>query len=317
MTKEFKVGLLAVISGTVFYFGFNYLKGIDFFSTSNKYYAIYNNIDGLNVSNPVIVNGYAVGRVSEIKILQNRGNKVLVELDVKGDLVIGKDTRATLYNSDFLGSKAILLNIGDITAPLESGDTLKSDVDKGLEAILERAQPLTDDIGVTISRMNEILLGMEGAGEEIKGTLQALKNTTENANRLIYESRAHLDKTIVNVNSLIRNVNSKVDDIQPLIATANETLQTVNNLALDSAVNSLNTSLNELNIILADLNSGEGTMGKLLKEDTVYQNLNQMLIDLDQLIIHFDENPKHFLGPLGKSKKKIDKDRSKEDGANP
>ena len=317
MSKEFKVGLFAIISGAIFYFGFNYLKGIDFFSTSNKYYALYNNIDGLNVSNPVIVNGYAVGKVSEIKILQNRGNKVLVELDVKGDLVIGEGTSATLYNSDFLGSKAILLEIGDVNKPLENGDTIKSDVDKGLAAILERAQPLTDDIGVTISRMNEILLGMEGAGEEIKGTLQALKVTTENANTLITLSKRNMATTFANINELLVNINGKVSSIEPLIANANKTLETVNELELDSAVNSLNASLNEMNTLLADLNAGEGSMGKILKEDTLYMNLNQMILDLDKLLIHFDENPNHFLGPLGKSKKKIEKDRAKEASANP
>ena len=317
MSKEFKVGLFAIISGAILYFGFNYLKGIDFFSTSQKFYALYNNIDGLNVSNPVIVNGFAVGRVSEIKILQNKKNKVLVELDVNGDLIIGEGTSATLMNSDFLGSKAILLEIGDVDKPLENGDTLKSAVDKGLAAILERAQPLTDDIGVTISRLNEILLGMEGAGEEIKGTLQALKKTTENANLLIYESRSKMDKTMGNVNKLLINVNSKVNDIKPLIANANATLDKVNTLELDSAVNSLNTTLSEMNTLLADLNAGEGSMGKILKEDTLYMNLNQMLLDLDKLLIHFDENPKHFMGPLGKSKKKIEKDRAKEGNTNP
>ncbi|MFY0625750.1 MAG: MCE family protein [Reichenbachiella sp.] len=310
MSKEIKVGLFAIISGAVLYFGFNYLKGIDFFSTSKKFYAIYNNIDGLNVSNPVIVNGYAVGRVSRIQILQNKENKVLVELDVKGGLIIGEGTKATLMNSDFLGSKAILITIGDIEKPLENGDTLKADVDKGLAAILERAQPLTDDIGVTISRMNEILLGMEGAGEEIKGTLNALKNTTENANRLISQSRVNANETFKNVNTLLININNKVGQIDPILKNANATLEKLNGLELDSTLLTLKNSLEEVNKLMADLNAGQGTMGKLLKQDTLYMNMNQALLDLDKLLIHFDENPKHFFGPLGKSKKKIEKDRA-------
>lgn len=312
MNKEIKVGLFAIISGAILYFGFNFLKGIDFFSSSNKFYAIYNNIDGLNVSNPVIVNGFAVGRVSKIKILQNRDNKVLVELDVKNELVIGKGTRATLMNSDFLGSKAILLEIGDISQPLESGDTLQADVDKGLAAILERAQPLTDDIGVTISRLNEILLGMEGAGEEIKGTLQALKSTTENANILISRSRVNADETFGNVNTLLVNLDDKVSKMDPILANANATLNKINALELDSALATLKQSLEEVNEIVANINAGEGTVGRLMKEDSLYVNLNQALLDLDKLLIHFDEDPKHFMGPLGKSRKKIEKDRAKQ-----
>ncbi|MEP4093814.1 MlaD family protein, partial [Reichenbachiella sp.] len=82
MSKEVKVGLFAIISGAILYLGFNYLKGKVFFSPTNKYYVLYQNIDGLNVSNPVIVNGYAVGRVSTIGILQERDNQIIVELDV-------------------------------------------------------------------------------------------------------------------------------------------------------------------------------------------------------------------------------------------
>jgi phospholipid/cholesterol/gamma-HCH transport system substrate-binding protein len=312
VNKETKVGLFAIISIAIFYFGFNYLKGIDFFSSSSKYYAIYNNIDGLNISNPVIVNGYAIGRVSDIRILQKRNNRVLVELDVKSDLIIGQGTTATLMNSDFLGSKAILLEIGDTSKPVAKGDTLKSDVDKGLAALMERAQPLTDDIGLTISRMNEILLGMEGAGEEIIGTLAALRKTTQTANAFIRTANTGVEMTLNNVAGLTQNINGKVSKLDPILSNANSTLEKINAVELDSTLLALNASLIGLQGILEGLNSGEGTLGKVLKNDSLHTNLNQMLIDLDKLLIHFDENPKHFLGPLGKSKKKIANDRAKE-----
>lgn len=312
MSKELKVGLFAIISGSILYLGFNYLKGIDFFSTSNKYYAVYNNIDGLNVSNPVIINGYAIGRVSNIKILQNKNNRVLVELDVKGDLIIGENTKAILMNSDFLGSKAILLEIGDISKPLNPGDTLKAGIDKGLEAILERAQPLTDDIGVTISRMNEILLGMEGAGEEIIETLQSLKNTTYRVNEFISSSNGSINRTLDQANKIMSNVNAKVSQLQPILTNANSTLEKINAVEVDSTLIHLNEAINELEAVLVSINSGEGTLGKLVKDDTLHTQLNQTLVDLDKLLIHFDENPKHFMAPLGKSKKKIAAERAKE-----
>ena len=311
MSKEFKVGLFTVISGAILYFGFNFLKGVDFFSSSNKYYAIYRNVDGLNVSNPVIINGFSVGRVNNIRILQRRNNHILVELSVKDDVILGEGTTATLMNSDFLGSKAILLTIGDINKPLNNGDTLKGDIDKGLEAILERAQPLTDDIGVTISRLNEILLGMEGAGEEIKETLQTLKITLKSVNGLVYTTNAKLSSTFDTTNKLLVNLDDKVTKLDPLLTNANGTLDKVNKLEIEKTIQELNGSLTSFNALVSGINAGEGSMGKIMKDDSLYRNLNQALVDLDILLVNFNNHPKHFLGPLGKSRKKIEKDRKK------
>lgn len=311
MNKEIKVGIFAVVSGAILYFGFDFLKGNNFFSSNNTYYAIYQQIDGLNISNPVIVNGFSVGRVSNIEILQKEGNKIIVELDVKGNLIVGKNTTANLVNSDFLGSKAILLEIGDINQPMESGDTIKGQVDKGIAALLENAKPLTDDIGVTISRLNEILLGMEGAGEEIKNTLSTLEKTLRTANGLIGTTDTQLKVTFKELNGLLYNVDQRVEQLEPVLTNADSLITTINGLPLDSVVSTLNGTLAQLETTINSISNQQGTVGKLLYDDSLYVNLNKTIEDLDQLIIHIDENPKHFLAPLGKSKSKIEKDRAK------
>ncbi|UXX78391.1 MlaD family protein [Reichenbachiella carrageenanivorans] len=312
MSKEVKVGLFAIISGAILYFGFNFLKGQNFFSPTNKYYVLYKNIDGLNVSNPVIVNGFAVGRVSSIGILQQMDNKIIVELDVDEKVILGDSTVAQLTNSDFLGSKAILLEIGDLSKPLESGDTLKSDIDKGLAALFESAEPITSNLTVTIRRVNEILLGMEGAGEEIKEVLTSLNTTLKGVNMFVRQNNSNLKQTLEGVNVLLANINTKVDMLEPVLNQADSTLNMVQNLPIDSAINSLNGTLAQLTLMIEDINAGKGSVGKMLKEDSLYNNLNKTIEDLDRLLIHFDENPKHFLGPLAKSKKKIEKDRAEE-----
>ncbi|MFY8037041.1 MAG: MlaD family protein, partial [Cyclobacteriaceae bacterium] len=107
-TKEFKVGLFIAIAIAMLYFGFNYLKGIDFFSRTAKYYTVYDNIDQLAVSNPVLVNGMPVGRVSAISLLQNKNNQVLVEFEIDSHVPLSDSTKAIL-NSSLLGSKSVLL----------------------------------------------------------------------------------------------------------------------------------------------------------------------------------------------------------------
>lgn len=312
MSKEFKVGLLATISGAILFFGFNFLKGVNFFDPSSKYYALYDHIDGLNISNPVVVNGFSVGRVNNITILQDQNNQILVELSVKQDLVLGKNTKATLMNSDFMGSKSILLEIGSLSEPLESGDTLKSAIDEGLAAFLEQGESITNNIGTTITRLNEILLGMEGSGTEIKETLEALKHTVKNTNTLVYQSNKNLNATLINANTLIQNINDKVTKLDPVLTNANGTLEKINNLEIEKSIAELNTSLEQLSAMMTSINEGQGTLGKIVKDDSLYNSLNQALVDLDILLVNFNNNPKHFLGPLGKSKKKIGKDRAKE-----
>lgn len=310
MTKEIKVGIFAAISGAILYFGFNFLKGNNFFSKTQQFYAIYDNIDGLNVSNPVIVNGYAIGRVSNIEILQKRNNKIIVEMDVKGSLKIGKGTSAILMNSDFLGSKSILLDIKNIDQPLKSGDTINGEIDLGLAAILNRAEPLTDDIGVTISRLNEILLGMEGAGVELKKTLSDIDSAVMSVNNLVIQNNYRLKSTFNNVNGLLVNINQKVDQLEPVLSGADLTLKKINTLEFEGTIRSLNQVIAGLDTTMMAINESQGSLGKIINEDTLYNNLNQALIDLDKLLIHLDENPKHFLSPLGKSSKKIARDRA-------
>ena len=94
ISKELKVGILAIVSMVILYMGFNFLKGIDFFSRSSVFYAVYDNIDGLTVSNPVIINGFTVGRVNGIRILHEKSNRILVELNVDSDIKVSKGTEA-------------------------------------------------------------------------------------------------------------------------------------------------------------------------------------------------------------------------------
>jgi phospholipid/cholesterol/gamma-HCH transport system substrate-binding protein len=118
ISKEVKVGLFMVVSLVLLYVGFNYLKGIDFFSATKKYYAVYTNVDKLMPSNQVYINGYAVGRVSRIQY-QQQINKVLVEMEISSDIVLG-DSTVALLNGDILGTKFIQLDVGSIANPLKT-----------------------------------------------------------------------------------------------------------------------------------------------------------------------------------------------------
>ena len=313
MSKEVKVGLIGVIGLVFFYLGSNFLKGIDFFSPVSRYYAVYENVDGLIVANPIIVNGYSVGRVSDIRILQNRDNKILVSMDIDKDLIIGINSKATLSSNDFLGSKAIVLSIGDINSPINEGDTIMSEIAGGLSELLEKATPITDNLGVTISRLNDILASLRGSGDMITTTLDNLNNVLTNTNDLIDNNEETITTTLENLNSLTDDLSKKLSDIDPIIKGANDMISNLNMVDFENTFNQIDILLTSMNGVFDDIESGEGgTLSLLLSDDSLYNNLNKTAFDLDKLLQHMNENPKHFFAPLGKSRKKIERDLRKQ-----
>lgn len=316
LSKEFKVALLTIVSFTILYLGFNYLKGRDFFSPYSTYYALYKNIAGLTISNPVSIQGFTVGRVSAIRLMQDRDNQILVALDINQDIILGDSTQAIL-TSDFLGNKAIALQIGDISQPLESGDTLKGVLDKNLADLLtETAQPLIDNIGVTVQNINTILDSLAGSGDDLKLLLANLKNLSFALNRTVRENSDNLLAITSNIDTLTGQLNKIVSqDIRPLLTKFDGFADSLNNLQLAETLNKTNESLENLNALLLKVSEGEGTIGLLLNDDSLYNSLNQTVMDLDSLLVHMNTDPKHFFAPLGKSKKKIEKEANKAGGS--
>ena len=231
MSKEFKVGLIALIAGVLLYYGFNFLKGKDFFSPTNKFYVLYDNVDGLNKSNPVIINGLAVGRVSRIQLLQDAQNLILVELDIDENIQLGDSTVASLSNTDFLGSKGIILTVGPLTNTIEPGDTLIPFQDKGLSEIFASAEPVASNLNTTITRVNEILIGLKGSGEKINETLDEVKIMTKSVNEIIGDNQYELAQIMSNTSSLIAKLNDKLD---PIMNKTEGVLDSLNNLQINA-----------------------------------------------------------------------------------
>lgn len=311
--KEFKVGLFVAASIVLLYFGFNFLKGIDFFSSTNKYYVIYDNVDQLAVSNPVLVNGFAVGRVNHIRIMQNKENKVLVELMIDSDILLGDSTQAIL-NSDFLGGKSILLSIGNSTKPLNANDTLIAVVAKGiLDLLSETANPVADNVQTTLRKFNVILDNLTKNSQQLDSIFKKLQATPDLLNRTLITANGKVDELSVTVKQVADNLNGSLAELKPTIANFKVLSDSLKRLELNKTVKTATATLNKLNTTLDKVSNGNSTMSKLMTEDSLYVNLNKLLLSLDTLAQHFDDNPNHFMAPLGKSKKKIDRDRRKEE----
>ena len=313
MSKEVKVGIFSVIAIATLYLGFNYLKGIDFFTRSNKYYVLYEDVGGLTKSNPIKISGFSVGKVSNITLLQDQGNIVLVEMDVDSKIILG-DSAVARLDADLLGGVSIVIGVGDVTHPISPGDTLYARIDPGLtEFFKESTQPLTDNLPILISNLNVLLEELRGSGEGLKNALASFTATSNTLNYTLQENRGDIKATVTEFKMLSQKLNSAIDEVKPLISKFDVLADSLTNVELSVTLDKLNLLLDETTSTVSALSSNEGTLGKLMNEDSLYQNLNKAMMDLDSLLIHMNENPKHFFGPLGKSRKKIEKDLAKQE----
>jgi phospholipid/cholesterol/gamma-HCH transport system substrate-binding protein len=309
--KELKVGLFSAIALVLLYFGFNYLKGVDFFSEKKIYYAIYDNIDQLAVSNPVLINGYAVGRVSRIKILQNRNNHVLVEMEIEADIIITDSTKAIL-NSELLGGKSVLLSMGRSKKTLNPGDTLHTEVAKGMFDVLsETATPVATDLQTTLRKFNITIDNFSRNFEKLDLILAGLQKTPGLINQALITTNGSIEALSGSFKNDADKINVVLDELKPTLANFKVISDSLKRIQLNQTLLKTQRTLNSLNETLGKLKKGDNTMGKLLTEDSLYVNLNKLLISLNQLSNNFNNNPNQFLAPLGKSAKKIERDRKK------
>jgi phospholipid/cholesterol/gamma-HCH transport system substrate-binding protein len=294
MTKEFKIGLLALITSVMLYTGFNFLKGTDFFSSTRRYYAIYKDINGLTVSNPVLVNGLSVGRVSNISILQNQSNKLLVALDIRDDLVLGDSTEAWLGDAGLLGGKQIELKIKKKSKNLKNNDTLISKTTASMvETFSNRADPIVGKVDTILAQTVTLMRSLVNSKDDLSKTLSNVNGITGSLKNTL--DQGEINQILRNVNQLSNSLLAMQKQMQPIVGKADGFADKLNKMELEESVKKANESLNNLNQILTKVNQGEGTLGKLATNDSLYQNLNNLSRSTDRLMIDLRENPKRYI----------------------
>jgi phospholipid/cholesterol/gamma-HCH transport system substrate-binding protein len=311
-SKELKVGVFTAMTLVLLYFGFDFLKGKDFLQRSHKYYVIYANVDKLQQSNPVLVNGYAVGRVSNIRIMQEQNNDVLVELDIDSEVTLGDSTKAIL-DSDFLGNKSILLSIGTITVVAEPGDTLLPEVTPSLQALItQSAEPVADNLQTTIRKLNTTLDNLANNSRGLDSIFARFKTTQIVLNKALVSSNEQIGEVARSFKVTTENLDTALNALQPTLLNLAVITDSLKRVELNKTIAKTQEAITRLNATLDKLTQNDNTAGRLLNDDSLYVNLNQVLLSIDSLAKNFNNNPKHFMSPLGKSSKKIERDRRSE-----
>jgi phospholipid/cholesterol/gamma-HCH transport system substrate-binding protein len=300
ISKEVRVATFAIVSGTVLYLGFNFLKGTDILSSTNTYQVTYPSIDGLTVSNPVLINGLNVGRVSGIELDQEHDNRLLVSLEIDKKIKLGDSTVALLSNNGLLGTKAIKLTIGRSRVIYEDGATLRGEKEMGLaDMVAAKATPVVEHLDSAIVKVNALLGALPN--DKLAMVISNLESATGDLKKIMKNDAPAITGNFAKLSDSLLRTEAQ---LRPLIKQFSAFADSLNHLELKATVAKANQAMGNLNEITRKINAGEGTLGALITDKTVYTNLNKALVSFDSVMVDLKYNPKHYFSPLGKKPKK-------------
>ncbi len=323
LSKELKAGIIVLGAIALFIFGFNFLKGRNLFSGQRVFYAEYNQINGLVESNPVLINGFRIGQIKDLSLNPKSPGTIIVTLTIdNSDINIPKNSIAKIISSDFLGSKAIEINLGTDKVFAASGDTLKSDIEASLgDQVGNEVKPLKEKISKLVSSLDSAVeviqvIFNKDAREDILQSFESIKKSI-----VTFEHTARtLDTLVTKEKRTISSIFSKIESITANIANNNEKItQALNNITnitdsiaksnLKSTIDNVNRAMANVSVILDKINKGEGTMGMLLNDKKLYNQLDSASSSMGFLIRDMEKYPGIYF-PLKKAKKaKREKER--------
>ena len=299
-SNELKVGFLALLAFLILYFGFNFLKGNDVFSSARIYYVEYENVDGLMVSNQVMVNGIEVGKVKKVEIQPSKANKILVTLRLSQDIVIPDKTVAVLSDGALLGGKIIRLRL-EGKGNLAEDSFLKGETEVGVTALLkERAIPVIANADSLLVSFRQISTKFDHTGTYLNKLLKTSNETVSNingsVNGVVADNRANIAQISSNMKTLSSDLIETEKQLRPLLTKFNTVADSLNALKLGKTLREVDATVVSLKKIVQGIERGEGSAGKLIKNDSLYLGLNKTLIDLDKLLLDFRLQPKRYIG---------------------
>ena len=299
-SNELKVGFLALLAFLILYFGFNFLKGNDVFSTARVYYVEYDNVDGLMVSNQVMVNGIEVGKVKKVEILPEKANKILVTLRLSQDILIPDKTVAVLSDGALLGGKIIRLRL-EGKGNLAEDSFLKGETEVGVTALLkERAIPVIANADSLLVSFRQISNKFDHTGTYLNTLLKTSNETVSNingsVNGIVADNKANIAQISTNMKTLSTDLIETEKQLRPLLTKFNTVADSLNALKIGKTLKEVDATVVSLKKIVQGLERGEGTAGKLIKNDSLYLGLNKTIVDLDKLLLDFRLQPKRYIG---------------------
>jgi len=311
--REYSIAILVLGGFGLLIFGVNFLKGLDLFQKRNVYHAVYANVSGITGASPVYYNGFKVGQVIGTKLVDDGSGHIAISFQMNEKrLALPKDTKVQIYSAD-LFSRALQLVLGTSSELAQAGDTLLGDAQLSLtDAVGQQIDPLKAKAEGMLASVDSVLnafqmmLNKKTVGDidssftNIRKALESLSRTAERLDQLVAAESNTLTSTLHNMETVSATLARNSDEMDHIFTN-------LDTLSAELAKGRMRTILNEMAITSAELkklsagiNNGEGTMGKLMKDDSLYNNLNSATAELDLLLEDFRTNPNRYFSVFGK-----------------
>lgn len=316
LTKEIKTGIVVVVAVAITVYGFNFLKGRDIFSTNIDLYAVYDDVNGLTSNNTVMINGYKVGTVRDVK-MDPQTNKLIVHFIITEDNAIITDSSyCEIFSDGLLGYKAIRITTRAGGKPVEDKDTLVGSNEQGIkDQVSEMVLPLKRKIESLVGSVDSVVqifqvVLNENAREDLIHSFSSIRNSLATLEKTSFR----LDTMVASESARFSDILMKIQSISTNLANNNEPLsRAINNFAnisdslakssLKAVIDSASAVMAKTSMILEKINNGTGTMGLLLNDKKLYEGITKSNADLDALIIDLKEHPKRYFSVFGRDKK--------------
>ncbi len=314
LSREVKTGILVLLGILAVIFGFSYLKSSSIFDNSSTFYAVYDNVGGLQTGTQVSINGLVVGNVSSIKFKNNQF-KSIVTFSVKEGYEFSKNSLAEIYDTGIIGGKGVqIVPVFDGASMAQSGDTLQSSIKPGItELVQEKLTPLQLKVEGAVSNADSLLMNVNDVLDA--RTKLELQQSIVGLNKLVssFQTSANtLNQVLVNnkeeLDSSLKNINTITTNFAKLSKELAET-------DLAGTITSLQSTVDNINLMLSKIEKGEGSLGKLAKNEELYNNLSSASRELDLLLQDFRLNPKRYVNVSVFGKKQKDYELPEDDPA--
>ena len=293
LTREIKTAILVLSSILLFIWGYSYLKGRDLFVDYRVLYVEYPNVSGLTNSSPVTISGLVIGKVNKISI-DNATGKIKVELQIKSDFPIKKSSIAEINSPNPIGGKEIAIIPGTTGEEVADGDFLKASNKLGLtDELARQIEPLKDKITKLLDNANDMLVNVNQvldakSKENLRSSLANLNETLENFKNVSNEAHSMLSENRAKISGSMNNLEKASGNFSKL----SDSLAKVN---IGKTVKTLEKTLANVDKMMSDMQAGKGTMGKLMKDDAMYNNFTKTSKELELLLQDLRLNPTRYV----------------------
>ena len=289
-TKSILVALSFIVAMILFVWGFNFLKGKSLLRNQQSFYAIYSNSKGLLPGDLVTINGMQVGTVNSLEFHPRQDGSIIVNFIISNELNIPDNTTAKLASS-LMGSVSVELNLGNSKTFAQSGDTLTSGYDNGtMGMITETIMPLKDNLETLLISLNNLTLNLDNLlNAELKNNINKSVNNFASSMDNIKDISSDLKLLVDSENGKLTMVVNNLETMTNNFTAVGDSLKSID---YNRVINTLEECATEFNTLIRNINEGQGSAGLLIKEDSLYNNINQTIESLQSLIDEIKANPK-------------------------